>query len=393
MNTVRKYNNTWTVESENVKKEIITIAKEIESAPSKPSAKITKISEAPVEYQNILTHAQKEGKYSGKFNYKYLDKIKVQDSFTNGLLKTTGWNRIPQLTKAQKVFAAQALFSRDFDVVQPIATVQNMFDDSSIDYPSEKGSIRCSEYNIVNLDDENNEEFRIELGKAIGMDLEDDKIWRRVLVNAGKIKCNKYNEHYMKSAVKNIMETAATNKKVKKPFEIVAEPSTAYLDKIFGKDGNPYKKTGPKGGTMTPDVVIRYGDKVVVGEVFSGFGGESYRKGTACKHVALSAIRNINISEGLHSFSAAATCLKKNSEEYKEWLLDCIREYGDIDDASELEVAVVNWIASNDNVVGETNMDAIYNLLYAMLSSEELVGKGPSLAGLLPIEKHKLFLA
>ncbi len=382
MNTnmdVIRVNRTFAFANESERAEVISIAKEIEGAASNPSATIIRVEYAPKKYQEILKSVQKGGKYSSTFDYDKLNKIPVQKSFSKSLIELPGWNRISQLKKAERSYAAMLMSSRTFGWGLPKDTLKNILEDAGIDYPKNGNQIYG---NYRDLGKKENQKFTKNLCKKLGItyDIEMLLQWES---NRGDVNLNN-NREYMKKAAEKINELVLNRKSIKLPFEIVAEPSREWFDSVSHIFENPYKDLK----NYTPDVAIRYGDNVIIGEIFSDFGGTDYKKRKINK--IWSCV--FNTDRGIHLFKGAATCITKDVKIFEDEMIASLKEFKNIEEKSGLEQAVVNWVVNNDNVTGETNLDVIYNLLYKMLSSEELVGKGKSLATVLPLNKTELFI-
>lgn len=208
---------------------------------------------------------------------------------------------------------------------------------------------------------------------------EDKEEIKRVRKTIDGNKNKNLNEQYTKTAIKYLVEKIKSQKI--ENLQIIAE-----VTQDFYKN-NPGFKHPYNNNRLRPDVLVAY--KKIDGinveyitipcEVFSLFGGASYEENLANK--IMDAAENYQYLPKVITSDKACSV-----EQAKKITLNALKKNPRYKNASSEEKVQYEWEATHNVSAGETNLDAIYDMLYMALDRVGFASK------LMPKNKSDLFV-
>lgn len=185
----------------------------------------------------------------------------------------------------------------------------------------------------------------------------------------------KVNESLAKIAINNLNKNAKRLRK--NDFVAIAEPLKADYEKT--EASNPYEGTHMRADfLMYRNSSSKRDYEYAIGEIFSLMNSDYNLK--MSKKIMLHA------EDFLHCYKAVTADKAQDEKVAKDIIQKCLENYEPYANATGPEKQQYEWVAINDTTAGETNLDAIYNLLYMM--TEKL-----GLSSIMPKDKYELFKA
>lgn len=291
-------------------------------------------------------------------------RLQVQDSIVAEASKSKRIQRALQAKAEDISSAVRVALTLDTGVYATQSFVRNILDFNGAEYETNK---------FGNPVFYNADEAIDKADAVLGLTKKNYKDYA-ISVSAG-VHNLKVNELYGKAAAANLMKLAA--KKHKKGFVAIAEPKK--VDYEMTEAHNPYEGTKMRADFLFyTESSIKHPYDFVVGELFSLMNSD-YEKRMAEKMMMMA-------EDYQHCFKAVTADKAQDEEKAKELIQGVLENYQPYATASSTARRQYEWVAINDTAAGETNLDALYDLIYMMV---DRLG----LASIMPKNKMDLFRA